>query len=108
MFLETKPDLPTPVMKIVPVEFKRVCVNTWACERSSLSKKLLRYFCWELKRVFSLIGSMRSACFSEGSEYNCGRDPILFLISCFTDTMGSAIGSPEKVSGEYGRVWTEE
>lgn len=83
MFLETKPDFPTPVMKIVPVEFKRVWVNTWVWEWSSLSKKVLRYFCWDLKRFFSLTGSMSWVGFcDDGSAANkCGREPISFQIS---------------------------
>lgn len=64
MFLETKPDLPIPVMKIVPVVLRSVWVNKSVWVWSRFSKKVFRYFCWELKRVLSLFGSMNWVSFS--------------------------------------------
>lgn len=50
----TKPDLPTPVKKIVVPErdaARRVCVNLRVWEKFRLLKKKLRWICCDLKRL---------------------------------------------------------
>lgn len=82
IFWDTKPDLPTPVKKIVPLQFNRVWVKVRVWERFRFWKKWLRYFCWDLKRWRRSVGSIR-VCF-EGRERSAdggGRDPIVFGFS---------------------------